>query len=100
MLQGKTPRFAMRRKMAFAMTHLDLVVPESAFSALRRSPSEFAGALKLAAAIHGYRRGALSQERAAELAGINRRDFIRALAREGVDVFALDAQELARELSG
>ena len=82
------------------MTHLDLVVPESALAALRRSPSEFAGALKLAAAIHWVQRGVLSQERAAELAGLNRRDFIRALAREGVDVFALDANDLARELSG
>ena len=51
-------------------------------------------------AIHWYQRGVLSQERAAELAGLNRRDFIRALAREGVDVFALDVHELARELSG
>lgn len=54
----------------------------------------------LAAAIHWYQRGALSQERAAELAGLNRRDFIRALARERVDVFTLDAHDLARELSG
>jgi predicted HTH domain antitoxin len=54
--------------------------------------------LKLAAAIHWYARGRMSQERAAELAGLNRRDFIRALAREGVDVFLLDADSLAREL--
>ncbi len=39
----------------------------------------------------------MSQERAAELAGMNRRDFIRALAREGVDVFVLDDDGLARE---
>lgn len=53
----------------------------------------------LAAAIHWYQRGTLSQERAAELAGLNRRDFIRALAREGVDVFNLDQDSLARELA-
>jgi predicted HTH domain antitoxin len=40
----------------------------------------------------------MSQERAAELAGMNRRDFIHTLAREGVDVFAVDDESLAREL--
>ena len=32
--------------------------------------------MKLAAAIHWYGRGMMSQERAAELAGLTRRDFI------------------------
>ncbi len=60
--------------------------------------SEFAYEIKLAAAIHWYQRGVMSQERAAELAGLNRRDFIHALAREGMDVFILDNASLAREL--
>ena len=80
------------------MTALTMTVPDSALSALRRSPAEFAREMKLAAAIHWYQRGLLSQERAAELAGLNRRDFLRALAREGVDVFVLDEDSLAREL--
>jgi predicted HTH domain antitoxin len=54
--------------------------------------------MKLAAAIHWYGRGMMSQERAAELAGLTRRDFIRALVREGVDVFVLDDDSLDREL--
>ena len=54
--------------------------------------------MKLAAAIHWYARGLMSQERAADLAGMNRRDFIRALAKGGADVFVLDADSLAREL--
>ena len=80
------------------MTPLNIAVPDSALSALRRSPTEFGREMKLAAAIHWYQRGVMSQERAAELAGLNRRDFIRTLAREGVDVFALDDASLAREL--
>ena len=32
------------------------------------------------------------------MAGLNRRDLIRASAREGVDVFILDEASLAREL--
>lgn len=80
------------------MAIVSLSIPDSALSALRRSPAELGRELKLAAAIHWYGRGLLSQERAAELAGMNRRDFIRALAREGVDVFHLDDDGLAREL--
>jgi predicted HTH domain antitoxin len=77
---------------------LTLTIPDSSLSALRRSPTEFAYEIKLAAAIHGYQRGVMSQEQAAELAGLNRRDFIHALAREGMDVFILDNASLAREL--
>jgi predicted HTH domain antitoxin len=55
--------------------------------------------MKLAAAIHWYARGLISQERAAELAGLNRRDFLRALVRDGVDVFVVDEDSLARELA-
>ncbi len=80
------------------MTALTLAIPDSALSALRRSPAEFGCEMKLAAAIHWYGRGLMSQERAAELAGMNRRDFIHTLAREGVDVFVLDDDSLAREL--
>lgn len=81
-----------------SMPTLSLSIPDSALSALRRSPSELGRELKLAAAIHWYGRGLMSQERAAELAGMNRRDFLHALAREGMDVFVLDEDSLAREL--
>ncbi len=80
------------------MATLSLSIPDSALSDLRRSPEELGRELKLAAAIHWCGRGLMSQERAADLAGMNRRDFIRALAREGVDVFVLDDDSLAREL--
>ena len=39
----------------------------------------------------------MSQERAAELARLNRRDFIRALARENMDVFIVDDESLAKD---
>ena len=78
--------------------NLTLAIPDSALSALRRSPAELGREMKLAAAIHWYGRGLMSQERAAELAGMNRRDFMHALAREGVDVFVVDDDSLVREL--
>jgi len=50
--------------------------------------------LQLAAAIHWYSLGRLSQERAAQLAGLDRTEVLLALAREGVDVFAVDIASL------
>ena len=80
------------------MAALNISVPDSSLSALRRSPTEFVREMKLAAAMHWYQQGIMSQERAAELAGFNRRDFIRALARVNLDVFIVDDESLAREL--
>jgi predicted HTH domain antitoxin len=80
------------------MMELTLGLPEDVFSALRRSPEEFARELRLAAAIHWYERGESSQEKAAEIAGLDRTDFLLALARENVDAFVLDMDDLKREL--
>ncbi len=55
--------------------------------------------MRLAAAIFWYSRGMLSQERAAQLAGMDRTDFILALAREGVDAFVVDMRSLRKELA-
>lgn len=80
------------------MTEITLTLDEELFSALRRSPQEMARDLRLAAAIHWYERGAMSQEKAAALAGLDRTDFLLALAREGEDAFVVDFDDLAREL--
>jgi len=50
------------------MQTLSLEFPEEVFSALRRSPEEFAQELRLAAAIFWYSRGEVSQEKAAQIA--------------------------------
>ncbi len=80
------------------MTTISVTLPDETFSALRRSPAELAQDLRLAAAIHWYSRGLVSQERAAQIAGLDRTDFILALAREGVDAFVVDLAGLRREL--
>ena len=49
------------------MPRVTLELPEEVFSALRRSPEEFARDLRLAAAIHWYERGEVSQEKAARI---------------------------------
>ena len=77
---------------------MTLDLPAEVFSALRRSPEEFGRELRLAAAIHWYQRDRLSQEMAAQVAGLDRTDFLMALACEGVDAFSVDFQDLFREL--
>jgi predicted HTH domain antitoxin len=52
------------------MPQLTFDSPATVFSALRRSPSEFAAKMRLAAAIHWYDQGMVSQGTAAEIAGL------------------------------
>jgi predicted HTH domain antitoxin len=80
------------------MTSVTLQFPEGVFSALRRSPEEFARELRLAAAVHWYERGEVSQEKAAEIAGLDRKQFLMALAREKAQAFLVDFDDLRREL--
>ena len=46
-----------------------------------------------------YSRGMISQEKGAQIAGINRAEFLAALAQNKIDVFAVDFDDLQRELS-
>lgn len=48
--------------------------------------------------MHWYQRGDISQEKAANIVGLDRTDFILALSREKVDVFNVDFDDLQREL--
>lgn len=80
------------------MASLTLQLPDDAFSALRCSPEEFGRELRLAAAIHWYAKGEISQEKAAGIAGLDRTDFLLALAREKVDAFVVDFDDLKHEL--
>ncbi|MGC1954633.1 MAG: UPF0175 family protein [Gammaproteobacteria bacterium] len=81
------------------MTTLQITLPDEACSALRRSPDELVDEMRLAAAIHWYSRGLISQERAAQLAGLDRTDFLLALAREGQEAFVVDLRSLKKELA-
>jgi predicted HTH domain antitoxin len=60
---------------------------------------EFARELRLAAAIHWYSRGLISQGRGAQIAGMDRRSFILALGRAGVDAIQVSAEELEAEVA-
>ncbi len=81
------------------MTKVNLDLPEEIFSTRRLTPDDFVRDMRLAAAIYWYQKGEVSQEKAAQIAGLNRRDFLTALAREQVDVFVVDMDDLQRELN-
>jgi predicted HTH domain antitoxin len=80
------------------MATVSFEVPQEVFAAVRRSPDEFAREVRLAAAVRWYSRAKISQERAAELAGMSRAEFLRALAHEKIDVFVVDQDDLQREI--
>lgn len=66
---------------------LELEIPDSALSSLRQAPGELAACLRLMAAAKLYENGSMSQERAAELAGLSRQQFVLELSRLGVSPF-------------
>lgn len=81
------------------MSQIAIELPDEVFSARKQSPREFAWQLRLAAAIHWYSRGEISMEKAAIIAGLDRTDFLAALAVEQVDVFKVDLASLQEELN-
>lgn len=79
------------------MATVTLELPEDVYATLRRSPEEFAAELRMAAAIHWYSQGQLSQAKAAEVAGVSRAQFIDELFRRRVPVGQATLEELAQE---
>ena len=79
------------------MVHLTMEMPEGALASLRKDPTGFAQEMRLVAAIKWYELRQVSQERAAQIAGISRAEFIAALGRYGVSPFQYGAQEIQEE---
>lgn len=72
-------------------------LPPSAFSALRLSPDEFAREMRIAACVHWYGQGRLSQGKAAEIAGLTRAGFLEELFRRRVPACQVTLEELKEE---
>ena len=81
------------------MTNITLNLPDTAFSALRKTPDEFAQEMRIAAAVKWYELEQISQGKAAEIAGLTRAEFIQALGRYQVSPFQYTEADLVRELS-
>ena len=83
------------------MATVTIELPARLLAALQRSPEEAKAIEKeilLAAAIDWYRRGLISQGRAAEIAGIPRAEFIDALAARQIEVAQIDLASLDRDI--
>jgi predicted HTH domain antitoxin len=78
---------------------IEIELPESAFSALRLSPKQFAREMRLAAALKWYEAGMISQSKAASLAGVSREEFLLGAGRFQVSAAQATPAELAEELA-
>lgn len=76
---------------------LVLEIPVTALAHFRQTTEEFAQSLRLAAAVKWYEQGLLSQERAAEIAGLCREDFLLALRSFAVSPFQSSVEEILKE---
>ena len=73
-------------------------VSDALLEDLTVSPQELSREIGLATAIHLYGRGLVSQGKAAEIAGLNRWEFIQALGRAGVPACQVTSDELKEEV--
>ena len=80
------------------MQTVSIALPDDVFSALRKDPHTFVAEMRLAAAVKWYELGEVSQEKAAQIAGLPRARFLEALARYKVSVLQYTAEELDTEL--
>lgn len=74
-------------------------LPDSAFSALRKAPTEFIEEMKHAAVVKWYEAGMISQDKAAEIAGLSRYAFLALLARYEVSAIQYTPEMLDEELA-
>lgn len=73
-------------------------LPQSAFSALRKPPTEFVQEMKYAAVVKWYETGLISQAKATEIAGLSRYDFMCLLTRYEVSIIQYTPELLQEEL--
>ena len=76
---------------------ISLELPVGVFSALRRTPEELKNDIRVVAAVKWYEMGQISQEKASEIAGLCREDFLLALASFNVSPFQYTASEMLEE---
>ena len=76
---------------------ITMTFPLDVFSTLKKTPNEFSKDIRLAAAAKWYEMGVVSQEKAAEIAGMCREDFIFSLSKFRVSPFQYSAEEVLRE---
>ena len=81
------------------MTHINVELLETIHSVLHCSPTELGKEIQLAAAMQWYQQGPISQELAANIAGLDRMDFLLVLDRLEKDSFQVGFEDLDQELA-
>jgi predicted HTH domain antitoxin len=81
------------------VTTVSFDVSEEAIQEAGATPEEFARAVRLAAAMFWYGRSEVTMGTAAEIAGLDLRDFLTALSKHKQDIFAVDLDDLDQELA-
>jgi predicted HTH domain antitoxin len=76
---------------------ISLELPVGVFSALRKTPEEFKKDIRVVAAVKWYEMGQISQEKASEIAGLCREDFLLMLSSFNVSPFQYTASEVLEE---
>ena len=69
------------------MIQITVDIPDGSLASLHKDPESFADEMRIATAVEWYATRELSQERAAELAGLSRPAFVDALGGYGVSPF-------------
>ena len=79
---------------------ITLEVSQDMLAALKMGATDLGDRIRLLAAIAFFQEKQLSLGKAAELAGLNRLEFMDLLAQKGIVVFDYDASALATDLAG
>ena len=79
------------------MRTMTLTFPETVFSSIRLSPEEFIREMRIDAASQRVAQQRVSHERAADIAGVTRAEFIDSLAQRGISLMQADYDEIMDE---